>query len=126
MSFILNGILWKVRFVDPKSGWLVDRTKISRLATTDPMTRTIYLSSSLKGDTLNRVLLHELGHCVMFSFGLLNDIHRVVPPSKWIDAEEWVCNLIADYGRTIFEIAYDILGEDAWSYVPYKLDKLIG
>lgn len=126
MSFILNGILWHVRYVDPKSKWLIDRTSTIRLATTDPTTKTIYLSSSLKGDLLVRVFLHELGHCVMFSFGLLNDIRRALPPSKWIDAEEWVCNFIADYGRMIFEIAYDILGEDAWLYVPYKLDKLIG
>lgn len=74
----------------------------------------------------NRVLLHELGHCVMFSYGLLDDIHSVVPPDRWIDAEEWVCNFIADYGREIFSVAYDIMGEDAWMYVPYRLEKLIG
>lgn len=124
--FILNGIIWKVRFVDPSSHYLIDRTKSKRLATTDPNTRTIYLSSSLEGNMLNKVLLHELGHCVMFSFGLLEDIHRVVPPTLWIQAEEWVCNFLADYGRQIFSIAYSILGEDAWLYVPYKLEKLIG
>lgn len=124
--FIMNGILWKVRFVDPSSPYLIDRTKTHRLATTDPKARSIYLSSSLKGDMLTRVLLHELAHCTMFSFGLLQDIHRATPPSRWIEAEEWVCNFIADYGRQIFQTAYSILGDDAWLYVPYNLEKLVG
>ena len=124
--FIMNGILWKVRFVDPSSHYLIDRTKTYRLATTDPKTKYIYLSSSLKGDMIVQVLLHELAHAAIFSFGLLQDIHRAVPPPMWIEAEEWVCNFIADYGRKIFQSAYAILGDDAWLYVPYNLEKLVG
>lgn len=38
----------------------------------------------------------------MFSFDLLRDIHRMVHPEYWLEAEEWVCNFIADYGLLIF------------------------
>lgn len=74
---------------------------------------------------LNRVMVHELGHCVIFSFGLLDEIHRVVHPDYWIDAEEWICNFVADYGFKIFSVAYSILGEEAWLFVPYKIKDLI-
>lgn len=116
---------WHVAFVDPSSGWLVDRTGNLTVATTDPHTRCIYLSTDLSGDFLNRVLIHELGHCVMISYDLLDDIHRMVYPEYWIEAEEWVCNFIADYGLKIFSEAYRILGDDAWLVVPYELEKMV-
>lgn len=124
-SFYMNGYLWKVFFVDPNSELLVDRTGILRIATTDPVTYCVYLSNTLKGDLLNRVLIHELGHCTMISFHLLEDIHRMVKPDYWIEAEEWVCNFIADYGLQIFSTAYSILGEEAWIFVPYELERLV-
>lgn len=124
-SFYMNGYLWLVKFVDPYSPELVDRTGSLRVATTDPKSKTIYLSDELHGGFLKRVLIHELGHCTMFSFGLLRQLHRMVRPEYWIEAEEWVCNFLADYGLRVFETAYEILGEDAWMFIPYEMEKLI-
>lgn len=124
-SFYMNGYLWKVIFVDPNSDLLVDRTNTLRIATTDPVTYCVYLSNALEGELLNKVLIHELGHCTMVSFNLLEDIHRMVKRKYWIEAEEWVCNFIADYGFRIFSVAYSILGEDAWLFVPYELERLV-
>lgn len=112
-------------FVDPNSDLLVDRTGNKTVATTDPLTRCIYLSNSLEGDFLNRVLIHELGHCVMISYDLIQDIHRMVKPRYWIEMEEWICNFIADYGVQVFQKAYDILGDEAWLVVPYQLERLV-
>ena len=123
--FYMNGRLWHVRFVSPYSPYLVDRTDTLRVATTDPETSTIYLSKDLSGDFLNRVLIHELGHCAMVSYHLLEDIHRMVKPKYWMDAEEWVCNFIADYGLKIFSAAYSILGDQAWIYLPQEMGRLI-
>lgn len=86
---------------------------------------TIFMSRSLSGALLMKVLIHELGHCALVSYGLLDDIHKVVKPEYWILAEEWVCNFIADYGAKIFSIAYSVLGNDAWMFIPYELDKVI-
>ena len=124
-SFYMNGYLWHVKFVNPNSDMLVDRTGEKKVATADPETGHIYLADDLEGDFLTRVLVHELGHCAMFSFHLLQDIHRVVLPEHWIEAEEWVCNFIANYGLKIFYIAYSILGENAWIFVPQELERLI-
>lgn len=122
----MNGYLWRVEMVNPYSQKLVDRTKQLRVATTDPNDLCVYLSTDLKGDFLMRVLVHELGHCAMYSFNLIEEIHRMVYPEYWIEAEEWVCNFIADYGMQIFNIAYSVIGNyNAWMFVPYELEKLV-
>lgn len=125
VTFYMNGYLWHVKYVKPFSPKLVDRTRNLCVATTDPNAKCIYLSSNLTGDFLNRVLIHELGHATMISYNLLDDIHRMVYPDHWVEAEEWVCNFIADYGLKIFRSAYEILGDQAWLYVPYELERLV-
>lgn len=124
-SFVMNGYLWRVKIVNPNSPMLVDRTNRLRVATTDPKTRIVYLSNYLDRGFRTRVLIHELGHCALFSYGLLEMIHRIVPREYWIDAEEWVCNFIADYGMIIFRSAYHILGDQALFEVPRAFDKFI-
>lgn len=125
-SFKMNGLLWHVQFVSPTDRHLIDRTNTFRVATTDPQSLTIYLSTLLQGDFLRRVLLHELGHATMVSYGLIDYIHSVVFPEYWVEVEEWVCNFLADYGDQVFSVARDILGYDAWRFVPNKLNKLLG
>jgi len=87
-------------FVSPISEKLVDRTGILTLGTTDPNTATVYLSSELYGELLRKVLIHELSHCVMVSYGC---------PQMSFDAEEWVCNFIIDYGTYITNLANELL-----------------
>lgn len=122
--FVLNGYFWKVEYVDEADPVLIDRTGTRTVATTDPDKYTVYLSRALSGDFLVKVVLHELGHCAMHSFGLVKDIHRMVYPEMWIEAEEWVCNFFADYGFRIFAAAYDIVGYDALNYIPSEFNRL--
>lgn len=82
-----------------------------RVATTDPSSHTIYLSSDLSGDFLERVLTHELTHCALFSYGLLIELHRMVEPIFWIEMEEWVCNLIANYGNDVFRVRKEVVSK---------------
>lgn len=124
-DFVMNGYLWRIEFVDPRSPMLVDRTGKLRVATTDPSQLTIFLSDDLDGGFLHTVLIHELGHCALFSFDLIDDIHHVVDPIYWYEAEEWVCNFIANYGKAIFQIARNFLGEDALYILPYELERII-
>lgn len=123
----MNGYPWQVRITDPHDPKLVDRTNVLRVATTDPIDHVVYLSQSLRGDFLTRVLIHELGHCAMISFNLIEEIHRMVYPEYWIDAEEWVCNFIADFGMTILNTGYSVLGnyEGAWMFVPQEIERML-
>lgn len=124
-EFYMNGMHWSIRWTNPSDPILIDRTNVLTCAVTDPDTMTIYLSNQLKGEFLNRVLIHELGHCVMCSYNLINDIHRMCKRRYWIEMEEFCANLLADYGNQVFGLAYSILGEEAIYIVPYELERLV-
>lgn len=113
--FTVNGWLWRIRFVDPDSPYLVDRTGRRTIAVTDPKLQHV-LVHELSGEKLRRVLIHELGHVTLVSYGLLPELHRMVK-SATVDAEEWACNWIADYGNMIFRKGSQILGYDILSDV---------
>lgn len=125
MAFVMNGYEWHILRVDPNDPRLVDRTRNVRLATTDPNDLCVYLSNELSGEMLTRVLIHELGHCAIFSYGLEHEIHRFVKRRYWVEAEESICNFLADYGRIIFNRSAEVLGKDAWRVVPLEFDRLI-
>ena len=105
----MNGIFWRVLRTDQDDPVLIDRTGRRTLAVTDPRTHCIWLAKGLYGRSLERVLLHELGHATMVSYGMLPELHRMVRPAYWTEAEEWICNLLADYGAMIFWKASDQL-----------------
>ena len=105
----MNGYLWHVRFVNPTNSVLTDRTGERRVATTDPDTLCVYLSRGLHGDFLATVLTHEMWHVAMFSYHLVDTLHRMVQPKYWVDIEEWVCNFVADYGEEISELVSRLL-----------------
>lgn len=124
-EFVMNGDLWHVRFASPNDPILVDRTNALTVAVTDPETMTIYLANNLYGSFLQRVLIHELGHAVMYSYNLVSEIHRMCKKRYWISMEEFCANLIANYGGEVFGIAYSVLGNDAIHIVPYHLERMI-
>lgn len=121
----MNGVLWKIGFVRPDDIRLVDRTNQLCLATTNPVNHTIYIANDLTDQMYFKVLIHELGHCALVSFNLLNDIHRMVKREYWLEAEEWACNFLANYGFRIFQTAYTLMGNNAWQEIPYEFERII-
>lgn len=110
--FVLNGDIWRPVLVGRDGPRLIDRTGTSRLATTDPSTMCVYLSSGLRDLDLEVVLTHEVGHCAMYSYGLLESLHTIIPEDTWVDVEEWVCNYLANRGREIIHAANTALGRN--------------
>ena len=123
--FWMNGDYWRVRFVSPKDNILIDRTGSRTLAVSDYATKTISIANTLYGELLNRVFIHELGHCVMFSYGLIPDLHRMVKREYWIEAEEFVCNLFADYCGFVIRTAKDVLGNQFIYVAPVGAERMI-
>lgn len=117
----LNNSKWYVVRVEPNSSALIDRTGKLTVGTTDPKSRLICISNRLEGDDLARVAVHEIAHAAMVSFGLLDDIARWARPESRIEAEEWCCNLLADYGMLVLKAAYGLVGSLAWELVPSEL-----
>ena len=124
-QFYMNGDLWRVRFVSPNDNVLIDRTGQRTLAVSDYSTMTISIASNLHGELLNRVFIHELRHCVMFSYGLLPELHRMIKKRYWVDAEEFVCNILADYSHFAIGTARDILGNKFTYVSPVGMERMI-
>ena len=124
-GFYMNGDWWSVRWTDPTDPILVDRTNVLTCAVTDPDTMTIYLSNELRGSFLTTVVLHELSHAMMISYGYLEQIHRYCKKRHWVDMEELIANLIAQQAKEIFQRAYDIVGDEAIRFVPYELERMV-
>lgn len=124
-EFYMNGLRWRVRFTYPTDRVLVDRTGTLTIGVTDPETMTIYLSNKLCGGFLTRVVLHELSHAMMISYGYLEQIHRYCKKRHWVDMEELIANLIARQAKEIFQRAYDIVGDEAIRFVPYELERMV-
>lgn len=124
-QFSMNGILWTIVNVPPMSGYLVDRTGAITVGVTDARTKMIYLSSAISGDFRKRVIAHEMGHAVCFSYNLIGQIHRCCYPWKRIEMEEFVCNFVADYGERIFNLTYQIMGDAALEMLPAHLERMV-
>jgi hypothetical protein len=121
----MNGDLWRVRFVSSNDNVLIDRTGSRTLGVSDYSTHIISIANNLHGELLNRVFIHELGHCVMFSYGLLSELHRMVKKRYWVDAEEFVCNILADYGQFVIGTARDVLGNQFTYVSPVGMERMI-
>lgn len=124
-QFYMNGDLWRVQFVSPNDNILIDRTGNRTLGVSDYSTHIISIASNLHGEFLNRVFIHELGHCVMFSYGLLPELHRMVKKRYWVDAEEFICNILADYSHFVIGTARDILGNKFTYVAPVGAERMI-
>ena len=122
-EFYMNELRWRVRFTYPTDPVLVDRTGTLTIGVTDSATMTIYLSNKLCGGFLTRVVLHELSHAMMISYGYLEQIHKYCKKRHWVDMEELIANLIANQAKEIFQRAYDIVGDDAIRFVPYIMQE---
>lgn len=124
-GFYMNGLRWNVQWTKSTDPILVDRTGSLTVAVTDPDTMTIYLSNQLRGNFLTTVVLHELSHAMMISYGYLEQIHRYCKKRYWVDMEELIANLIAQQAKEIFQRAYDIVGDEAIRFVPYELERMV-
>lgn len=124
-QFYMNGDLWRVRFASPSDNVLIDRTGERTLAVSDYSTRIISIANNLYGELLSHVFIHELGHCVMFSYGLLPELHRMVKKRYWIETEEWTCNFIADYGQFVIGTARDVLGNQFTYVAPIGAERMV-
>lgn len=108
-KFVINGQCWRLKYVSSHDRHLIDRTGVPTLGTTDPRFHRLYLCKELDYYTRKRVLMHELSHCVMISYGLIEKLHVYVRPEYWFEAEEDLCNFIADYSEEIQHITSQLM-----------------
>lgn len=97
--FECNGKTWNLAFVEPYSRMLMRSDGSKTVGVTDNNTKTVYLSSLLRGKFLDKVLCHELVHVASFSYGCEIDI----------ETEEIIADFMSLYGREIIYLADDLI-----------------
>lgn len=96
--FTINKHKWIIKFLNPRDDiFLMDNGEYT-VGSCDNYTKTIYLSTSLKGEFLKKVLCHEIVHAAMFSYNI----------ELSFDQEELIANLIATYGEEIISITNEM------------------
>ncbi len=108
--FVVNGDIWRVIRVRPGDLRLVDRTGTRTVATADPVTKTIHVSTDLNPPELDVVMLHEVAHAVTMSHGLLRHIRSRIPEEYWVPVEEWAAQLVGEHGVEAVAAASSALG----------------
>lgn len=107
---LINGDLWDVLVVRSDDPGLVDRTGFPKLATTDPVTRTIRISETIDPPLLDRVVLHEIAHAITVSHGLLVDLGHIVSGTSVHDVGEWSAKLMENHSIEAAILASKTLG----------------
>lgn len=98
MEFQINNIWWQIVYVPPLSNSLLRSDLTRTVGVTDLSQRKIFISDALQGAFLRKVLIHEICHAAMFSWGV----------SVSLEVEELICDFIATHGDEIIGIVDDI------------------
>lgn len=99
--FIINGIEWDIVFVNNYSDDLKRSDGSRTVGVTDNGEKCVFLSKSLRGAFLRRVLAHELVHCFCFSY----DIY--IP----LEEEERLADWVSLYGTDLVYLLDDLMQE---------------
>ena len=78
---MIRGHVWRVVRVPPGDPLLTDRTGTHTIATTDPSSRTIRISSSVLPPLFDQVYLHEAAHATMEESGM-NELISSIPDER--------------------------------------------
>lgn len=99
MVFNVHGNIWKIQFVNPTSKELLRSDGSRTLGVSDNFTKSVSIADNLSDEMTERVLCHELTHCICFEYNI----------SIPLETEEWLCNFMADHGKEIIYLLDDLL-----------------
>lgn len=107
MTFEVNGIKWKIKYVNPFSDDLRRSDGSLTVGMTDWEKRSVFLSNRLKGDFFRVVLAHELCHTFCFSYKIYMSIEE----------EERLAQWVAEYGTELIYLLDDLVGRTRKAYI---------
>lgn len=92
--FRFNNIVWNIYTVGNDNKILYRSDGTRTIGVTDRKSHSIYIARSLRGELLKKVLLHEITHAAVFSYGIYLSL----------DQEEKLCNFVATFAPDIVSI----------------------
>ena len=94
----INNKTWNIRLVQSDSHMLMRSDGSYTVGMCDRTTQTVYISNLLQGKFLRKVLIHEICHSAMFSYGI----------DMSVEQEELFCDLVSTYVDEIIGIVDNI------------------
>ena len=94
----INGKTWYIRLAQSDSPMLMRSDGSYTVGMCDTKTQTVYISNLLQGNFLRKVLIHEVFHSAMCSYGI----------DMSVEQEELFCDLISTFGDEIIGIVDSI------------------
>lgn len=102
--FVINGEAWGVTRVSAGDPRLIDWTGTERVATADPSSRTVYVNDMLVPPLLDQVMLHEVAHAIVSSWGMRGS------GTDWSNIDEWGAQLVERHSIEAINAASEALG----------------
>lgn len=99
MQFVVNGSIWRLRFVKPTNKQLQRSDGSWTLGVSDNNLKTVFIADNLSEYMTDKVLCHELCHVYSFE----NNLN--IP----IETEEVIADFMSLYGRDIIYLADNIM-----------------
>lgn len=98
---VINNIIWNLYIVDSNDINLIRDDGGYTIGVTDWNQKAIFISKNIDYDKFKKVLMHEITHAFIFSYGFPIDIY----------AEECMCSFVENYAQQIINKTNEILGE---------------
>jgi hypothetical protein len=107
---VIRGQVWGVVRVSPGNPFLIDRTGVPRLATCDPVTKTIRISKAVPPDMFDQVYLHEVAHAIMEESGVSDLLSQLPDGRQQIIAEELLAWFLEHHAIEVIDAVSSSLG----------------
>lgn len=91
MKIVVNKIPWNILYVPSNSPNLLRSDGSITLGVTDRNVNCVFISNSLRGELLYKVICHELCHVYVFSYDVYISL----------DEEERMADFISSFGKSI-------------------------
>ena len=105
--------MWRVVRVLPDDPLLIDRTNTPRIATTDPHTKTIRISSVVVPPLFDMVYLHEAAHASMSESGVSELLEQLPDERQQVLAEELLAWFLEHHAIEVVDAVSASLGRPA-------------
>lgn len=96
--YTMNGFVWNIVTVSPYSNMLQRSDGSFTVGMCDTKTQTVYISDLLQGKFLRKVLIHEVCHSAMCSYGI----------DMTLEQEEMFCDFLSTYADEIISITNNV------------------
>jgi hypothetical protein len=110
---VIRGKVWRVVRVEPGDPFLVDRTGVPRLATTDPRTMTIRMSKAIPPHMFDQVLMHEATHAAMEESDVSGIIDDIKDERSRVMTEELLAWFLENHAIEVLDAVSRSLGRPA-------------